>query len=98
VYNNSQKTIDLATLSISSADVLTGELVATSPMALTRTLLQPGEYAAFTENPDNIKLWYTVENPGKLYEVDDLPTFDDEEGVVVITNDSLDRLDEFSLL
>jgi hypothetical protein len=95
VYNNSQKAIDLATLSISSADVLTGELTASSPMAVSRTLLLPGEYAAITENPENIKLWYTVENQDKLYEVDDLPSFDDEEGVVVINDQALTRLDEF---
>jgi len=95
VYNNSQKAIDLATLNISSSDVLTGELIASSPMATSRTLLLPGEYAVVTENPGNIKLWYEVLTPDKLYEVDDLPTFDDEEGVVVITDQALTRLDEF---
>jgi hypothetical protein len=95
IYNRSDKTIDLQTIHIAGADLATGALYSVGPFTTGKALLLPGEYAVVTEDAANIKLNYTVKDSLKLFEVADVPTFDDDEGIVVITGPAQNILDAF---
>lgn len=95
VYNRSQKVIDLNTLYIGGVNVETGLVYGLIALTAEKKLFLPGEYAVVTESVDDIKKRYEVANPDKLFEITDLPSFNDDEGVVVIFNSGQMLLDLF---
>lgn len=80
VYNRSAKVLNLADLIIGNIEV--GVDTTTADVVNDR-LLSPGEYAAFTENTNDILSRYTVQNPSALIE-NDLPSFNDDAGNVTL--------------
>lgn len=94
IYNRSQKVIDLTSLNLAGADVVNGTLYGQTILVPIKTLLLPGDYAVFTERVDDIKQRYQVNNSDKLFEVSNLPTWDDNEGIVVLINQAQQRIDQ----
>ncbi len=95
IYNRSGKNIDLSSLQVASADILTGTITAYSSITSKKALLLPGEYAVVTESSADIQSRYSVSFPDKLFEVADLPPMNDDEGRILLLNQAQERLDDF---
>jgi hypothetical protein len=92
LYNNTDKIFDLKELSAGSADDQ-DSVEAVNPVSADSYLFFPRQYVVLTENPDWVKQNYFVQNPGWLISMD-LPSYNDDEGRVVILNASGSRIDE----
>jgi hypothetical protein len=90
VYNHSDKIIDLSTLRVCYTND-DGVIDGYEPMSATPLLLLPGQYIAFVEaNRDLLLSTYLPLDPSRIYLIDDLPTWNDDEGsVIVLRDDSL---------
>lgn len=90
LYNRSNKTIDLKTLSITEQDYLFPATVLeqASPLTSQTVLLLPQTFVVLTENTANILQNYTVQNPGTLLPVAALPNFDDNQSICVLKTSS----------
>ncbi|MBK9730616.1 MAG: lamin tail domain-containing protein [Chitinophagaceae bacterium] len=93
IYNNAEKIIDLKDLSVATTDN-NDSLISIKNIVTESALLFPGQYMVLTENPVSIKQSYLAENPDWFIDMD-LPTFNDDEGVVVLVNQSGSRIDQF---
>ncbi len=96
LYNNSDKIIDLGALRIASTDPIDNSLIDIQTISSEGYLIFPGEYVALTESPETIKNHYATTNPGGFLKVETMPSFNDDEDAVVITNSSLTRMDQFN--
>ncbi|MEO6166561.1 MAG: lamin tail domain-containing protein [Chitinophagales bacterium] len=92
IYNNSVKILDMKDLKIASTDI-SDSLVSVKAVTVESYLLFPQQYLVLTENPVAIKQSYVTQNPDWFIDMD-LPTFNDDEGVVVLLNSDDDRLDQ----
>ena len=92
LFNRSNKILDLKQLYIASRND-TGAVISPSQCS-DGFLLMPGEYVAFTENTDWVTLNYFTPNPQNVLAVTTLPSFNDDEGTVVLTTFNGNILDE----
>ncbi|MBS1946893.1 MAG: lamin tail domain-containing protein [Bacteroidetes bacterium] len=92
-YNKSNKITDMQQLYVATREV-TGALKSIVPLSPGPLLFFPGEYYVITEN----KLWveqnYLVQNPDRLLQLGSLPSFPDDDGIVVVLNQGQTALDE----
>ncbi len=94
VYNNSNKIISLKNWSFANFanDTVSNiEIISTEEL-----LLFPGEYAAFTEDKNNILYEYPLGNAPRIFEVIDLPSYNNGEGTVYLINDENEMVDQFT--
>ncbi|MEO5571499.1 MAG: lamin tail domain-containing protein [Bacteroidia bacterium] len=96
LYNRSQKIIDLAALRIASTDPLTDSLIDVKIITSEGYLIFPGDYVALTASPENVKTIYHTTNPSGFLKVETMPSFNDDDDAVVITNSSFIRMDQFN--
>ncbi len=92
IYNRSNKIFNLKDLSIanrSAANVL-GSL---HPLTTDDLLLFPGDYFVISENGSLVKQNYTAKNPDNFIDAT-MPSFPNDEGVVVLVNDKKEIIDE----
>jgi hypothetical protein len=94
LYNRGNSTIDIQQLRISSADIETQELKDNLKIINLNRSLLPNDYIVLTENKESILRNYKVKDHRKIIECA-LPTFSDGEGIVVITDPSINVLDSF---
>jgi len=93
IYNRSGKVIDLKSMKLANEEndaITTVIQVCTQPM-----LLFPGEYLVLTTDVSMVKKQYFISDPHAFLEMDDFPSFNDDEGTVVIADKGLletDRL------
>ncbi len=92
LFNRSEKIIDLKDLFVTTRDD-TGAIENLETISA-GYLLFPRSYVVLTENPDWVKSHYTVNDPNALIQVTDLPSFNDDEGVVVLTTGNKKVMDE----
>lgn len=94
IYNNSQKIINLKdwVFANRSNDTIANNLVITSD----DFLLYPGEYAAFTEDASNVLMEYPLGNASRIFEVTDLPSYNNGEGTVYLINNLNEMVDGFT--
>lgn len=99
IYNASNKVFDLGSLLIANTDPGVDTLDNIVLVYETQILLLPGEYAALTENRANIISIYNPPASARIFEIADLPTYNDTEGGCVLLRggDSL-QLDRFDYL
>lgn len=93
VYNRSNQAIDLRNWSLSY--VTSGGNVNFSNLSETSLVLEAGEYAAFTEDPENIALEYPLAHTDRVFNAD-LPTYSNDEGRVTLVSNLFDTIDDFS--
>lgn len=93
LYNRSQKIIDLKDVILASIDEDSGDTSATVISARGIQLL-PGNYVALTASPQSITSQYYTPNPKLVIGVASMPSYDDDEDIVVIFN----RLDNNSVI
>ena len=94
VYNRSTKVIDLHSLKIANADPITGIIGSIYNISAESRLLIPNQYIVLTENDIAIKNTFYVTDPRTLFDCS-LPSYNDDEGVVVLLNSTLKVIDNF---
>lgn len=94
VFNNSDKCIDLSALKLAHADPLTGVSEEATSFSTEKRLLLPGEYAVATEVGGDIVSRFNVGDRRMLISCS-LPSYNDDEGTVVLLNSSLQEFERF---
>ncbi|MBL7924923.1 MAG: lamin tail domain-containing protein [Bacteroidia bacterium] len=94
IYHAGKHGVDLSQLRIGHADVLTGSTDDVMPFSVHQRLLFPGQYAVVSTRAMDIVQRYRVMDRRMLIE-SDLPSFNDDEGVVVLLTASLQELERF---
>ncbi|MDP4129153.1 MAG: hypothetical protein Q8918_13300 [Bacteroidota bacterium] len=93
LFNRSRKVIDLQQVFLAGRDAMGAvkdpKRVTTGPL-----LFFPGEYVALTENPEWTTLNFTVNNPEKLMRMSALPSMPDDQGTLLLLDESGMVLDE----
>jgi hypothetical protein len=94
VYNNSSKIIDLGKLYI--ANTKDGDtLNMIKKISADQKLVFPGKYLLLSVNSDMVQQQYFTQDPGAFIQVAAMPSYNDDEGcVVLLRHDSL-RIDQF---
>ncbi|MBN2806997.1 MAG: lamin tail domain-containing protein, partial [Prolixibacteraceae bacterium] len=95
LYNNSGLTIDMADLKLATRD---DSLKLKSVYAVSAKHLPfpAGTYRAFSNDTLNIKEFYPVPYPENLLQMSSFPAYNNDEGRVVLLDDSLQVLDELA--
>lgn len=96
LYNCSQKIIDLHNWTIRETDF--DDINSVKEEALLSSehkIIFPGEYLVFTRSPNSIRNNYTCPNPKAIVQLEDLPDYNADEGRVVISDHSGNRMDAF---
>lgn len=92
IYNNSDRIFDLLDLKIASAND-EDSVINAFDITTESYLFFPGQYLVLTENSIAVKQQYVAQNPDWFLDTD-LPSYNDDEGVVVLVNNSDERVDE----
>ena len=77
VYNNSTRYIDIFGWSIANDSLYDDSIKS-------HVVLAPGEYLVLTESETNVKTEYITHNPAAFLQIDDLPSFNNDEGNVYL--------------
>jgi hypothetical protein len=94
VFNNSSKFINIKNWSIGNVE---NEVVTNPKIIITEDLLlPPGAYLVFTESSNVIMGEYISSVEKNLFQVADLPGFNDDEGTVAVVDDQSNIIDFFS--
>ena len=92
IYNRSNKIINLKNLFISNLNAF-NEIDNISQITTEDILFFPKDYFVITENGAAIKRGYLTTNPEGILQVNTLPTFNDDEGNVILLNEQGEKLD-----
>jgi hypothetical protein len=93
LYNRSKKTINLKDLRIGSMDTLTGTLKDTEVITEDGYLLFPESYLVLSENGNTVKQKYQTINPKGFYDIDDLPSMNNDADVVTLSDKNMVVID-----
>ncbi len=66
------------------------------PVSTEKRYLKPGQYLVCNKDPAIVSSQYFTHNPESFCAMKSFPTYSDDTGTVVLLNDSLEVLDEFS--
>ncbi|MEM7039397.1 MAG: FlgD immunoglobulin-like domain containing protein, partial [Bacteroidota bacterium] len=98
LYNNSDKIVDLSSLTVGKMDLDDGIIADTEPVSESMLLLLPQQYICLTDDSDvdfQIQTYQPID-PNAIVAVNSFLTFDNTEGEVFIyttdTNNAIDRL------
>ena len=92
-FNRSEKIIDAADLYIANRNS-SGDISSARPISGVPFLIFPGDYFVATTDLENLQLNYLVKDPGAVFELSSLPSFPDDEGIVLLLNKQGDVIDE----
>jgi len=87
LFNRSNKVIDLQSLLIANRNNLSQPDNISNLMESSRAFL-PGDYILLTENREALLQNYFVAEPNKVIAIQNMPSFNDDEGNVIIMNKS----------
>ena len=93
VLNRSRDILNLGELYIAHRNTA-GELADIRPFSEEDRLIFPGEHYVVTGNPLSVMNQYVVSEKSHLIAIENLPTFSDEEGEVILLNGSGEIIDE----
>lgn len=90
IYNHSDKVIDLKSLQLGTVKNSPPNLPDTSFYTLSdiQTLFIPGEYLLLTSSPETVKKQYSTTNPEGFLKVDPFPSYNNDEGTVLLSSTS----------
>lgn len=95
LYNRSAKIIDLSKIIVAEAKVADStEIDESGFITAEGKLLFPGEYIVLTENVANILTNYSATDNGNFFESADMPGFPDAEGIAIIYDQFLNKIDQ----
>jgi lamin tail-like protein len=92
-YNNSKNIFDASALYIANRNSA-GVISSIRQISNKAFYIFPGEYIVITQDAENLKLNYLVENPDAVLELSSLPSYPDDEGDVVLLNLQGEVIDE----
>lgn len=95
LYNRSSKALDLINLQINNADEETGELDQTADITSLSHIMLPGDYVVLTKDPSIIRSTYNSAGLSSFITVPSLPSYNDDAGIVVLTNKAKADIDRF---
>jgi hypothetical protein len=95
IYNPTQNIFDLSDLQVANADDL-DSLDDVEEITASGYLVFPGDFVVLTENADWVKQNYSTPNPGWLLQVENLPSFNDDEGRVILFHAVNGRIDQLN--
>jgi len=95
LVNVSEQTIPVHRLKLATRDDALA-LKQIYPVSAEKRYLKPGEFLVCTKDPAIVATQYIISNPASFCAMKSFPTFSDDEGTVVLLNDLLEVLDEFS--
>lgn len=93
LYNRSNKIINIKNLFIANLNAL-NEIDNISPIATEDILFFPKDYVLLTTNASVVKRGYLTKNPERIIQVNALPSFNDDEGNVLVMNEQGKILDQ----
>jgi len=93
LYNRSNKTIALNQLFIANRNS-TGDISSVVPLSTGNDSLYPQHFIVATENPGIVKSQYITTDPNAFIKVNTMPSFNDDNGDVVILNTQDTIIDE----
>jgi hypothetical protein len=98
VYNRSQKAIKMTGLILGSVRNNPPSPPDTSDVSISIScsVLLPGEYALLCKNFYSIDNYYYCENPDEFIEIDGFPSYSNEAGTVILSDENYEVLDAFS--
>jgi len=96
LYNRSNKIIDIGTLEMANADIETPDIIKDFKSVALGVSYQmfPGDFMALTLSPTLLRQQYTTPEEARLLVLSALPTYDDKEGIVILTKSNGERLAE----
>ena len=92
-YNKSNKILDASKLYIANRNS-TGIVSSITPLSTTPFYIFPGDHIVVTEDVENLALNYLVQKPEAILALSSLPSFPDDEGVVLLLNQQGAIIDE----
>ena len=95
LVNASEQTIPVHRLKLATRND-TLALKQIYPISTEKRYLKPGAFLVCTKDPAIVALQYITNNPESFCAMKSFPSFSDDAGTVVLLNDSLEILDEFS--
>ena len=93
LFNRGNKIIDASHLYIANRST-TGSINTPKKIINTPYLIFPGDYLVVTENIDGVQKGYFVKNPGAMIQLSGLPSFPNDQGIVVLLNQQGTIVDE----
>lgn len=94
LYNASPKILDLGALSLATRDE-NGNIDDPEQIDESGLLLFPGQYLALSEDTGFLRRTYPAAVPQHLFQMDDLPSYGDDSGLVLLLNERGLALEEF---
>jgi len=95
LVNVSEQTIPINRLMLATRDDAPA-LKQIYPVSTEKRVLKPGEFLVCTKDPAIVVSQYITSNPTCFCTMKSFPSYSDDAGTVVLLNDSLEVLDEFS--
>lgn len=95
LWNHSSSVFDLSGLYLANRNVL-GQINDLVPLSLNEKPFYPGQLVVITEDSNAVKRDYTVMNPLLIIQTNDLPSFPDDTGHVVLLDRYGQIIDEVS--
>ena len=95
LVNVSEQAIPVSRLRLSTRDDALA-LKQIYPVSTEKRYLKPGEFLVCTKDPVILASQYITNNPASFCQMKSFPSYSDDTGTVVLLNDSLEVLDEFS--
>ena len=94
IYNNTADVLDLKDLQLANVDA-TGKPASVKKLASQTILIKPGSYWVATTSQDNVLQNYVTENPNHFIQLPSLPTFNNDQGTVILSTNGkvVDRFD-----
>jgi len=93
--NVSEQTISINRLKLATRDDALA-LKQIYPVSTEKRYLKSGEFLVCTKDPTIVATQYITSNPASFCAMKSFPSYSDDAGTVVLLNDSLEVLDEFS--
>lgn len=93
-YNRSEKSFDLNMLFIANRNSTTNQFEQVYRASDTARLIFPDEYAVITTDPTQVRQFYHIENEKAFVRVQNLSSFNNDEGYVVLLDSNLNVIDE----
>jgi len=97
LYNLSDKLLSTGDLVIAEADAfMTDSVTDFSNLSETSKLIFPNDFIVLTQDQKLVKQDYFTPSPNNFLEVSDLPSYPDDEGVVILFRGDLTELDKLA--
>ena len=94
IYNRSAKIIDLSTLIIAEMDLFdTLNVIEYGAVSASGRLLFPGSYLCMSANSLQVTEQYFAIDTGNFIDVNDMPSYTDNEGIVALLDQTLNEID-----